>query len=48
VEILPGIVMAAILLACACMSGCATLAGNQEIAWQALNVVDAGQTATIA
>jgi hypothetical protein len=47
-EIIPGVLMAVVLLATACMSGCATLPENQELAWQALNVVDAGQTATIA
>jgi hypothetical protein len=50
VQVTPGALMCAVLLTCAVLScsGCATVAGNQEIAWQALNVVDAGQTATIA
>ncbi len=49
-QVAPGALMCAVLLACAALSlqGCATLPQNQEIAWQVLNVVDAGQTATIA
>lgn len=47
-EILPGFVGMVILIASCALSGCATVSGTQEIAWQTLNVVDAGQTSTIA
>lgn len=37
-----------LIVAIAMMQGCATTAGNEEIAWQVANVIDTGQTETIA
>jgi hypothetical protein len=51
-QIVPGLLMSGVLLLMAALSvGCASLpapAANSEIAWQLLNVVDTGQTITVA